>query len=138
MKIIRLSLFAIILLVFGCVCAQAQSETEMNELGSALTKLSSAVEGTVHYKKEGLDLQDMALLTLATEHDPGLLKPFRGYTLRAETQNGHAVVLVCTPDGRVGVLEDTSCTARMDQHLWKVRPKLPCDYTLNLKEICLN
>lgn len=136
MKTIRLSLFALVLLLFGCAYAQAQSEKEMNELGSALTKVSSAVEGTVHFEKKGLDLQDMALLTLATQHDPGLLDPFRRYALRAKAEGGHSAVLVCTADGRLALLEDTGCTARMDQHLWQVHPPLPCDFTLDLAKVC--
>ncbi len=136
MKTLRLCIVAFALLLVGCACAQAQSEAEMNELGSALTKVSSAVESTVHYKKLGTALKDDALLTLATRHDPALLAPFQGYMLRAEQGAGHAAVLMCTSDGRFALLEDASCTAKMEKHLWRAQPPLPCAFTLNLDEVC--
>ena len=135
MKTARLSLVVIFLLLFGSACAQARSETEMNELGSALTKLSSAVESTVHYKKQGANLSDDQLLFLSTKHDPGLLRPFQDKTLRVLRQDGHSAVLVCTQDGNEALLEDTGCTARMDQHRWNVRPS-PCEFTLDLTKVC--
>jgi hypothetical protein len=136
MKIARLSLIAIILLLFGCACAQAESEAKMNQLGAALVHLSSAVESTVHIKKLGADLSDDELLALAAQRDSDLLTPFKGYKLSVLRQSGHAAVLVCTEDGLTALLEDAGCTARMDQHLWKAQPPLPCAFTLNLEAIC--
>jgi len=136
MKIARLSLIIVIMLLFGCASSQAWSEKEMNELGSALTKLSSSVESTVRYKGMGADLPDDKLLILSTKHDPGLLEPFQGYTLRVLRQNGHTAVLVCTEDGLAALLEDAGCTARMDQHRWKARPVPPCEFTLDLDRVC--
>jgi outer membrane murein-binding lipoprotein Lpp len=43
MKTARLSLIIVILLLSGCTSSHAWSEKDMNELGSALTKLCSAV-----------------------------------------------------------------------------------------------
>jgi hypothetical protein len=136
MKTARISLIIVTLLLFSFACAQAQSETEMNELGLALTKLSSAVESTVHYKKQGADLPDDKLLILSTQHDPGLLDRFHGYKLRVLQQSSHSAVLVCTPDGRNTLLEDAGCTARMDHLQWKARPVLPCEFTLDLAKGC--
>jgi len=136
MKTARLSLSIVILLLFGCASSQAWSEKEMNELGSALTKLSSSVESTVRYKGMGADLPDDKLLILSTKHDPGLLEPFQGYALRVLRQNGHTAVLVCTEDGLAALLEDAGCTARMDQHHWKARPVPPCEFTLDLAKVC--
>jgi hypothetical protein len=136
MKTIRLSAFLFFLLLIGCTCAQARSESEMNELASALTKASSAVESTVHYKKQGLDKQDMELLALATRHDPGLLEPFKGYVLRAKVEDGHSIILVCTADGSSLLLEDATCTSAFEKHHWQ-RSSLPrCDYTLAVKDVC--
>ena len=138
MKTVRLSLIIVVVvfLLFGCACAQFRSETKMSELGSALTKLSSAVESTVRYKEMGADLPDDKLLILSTKHDPGLLEPFQGYTLRVLRQNGHAAVLICTEDGLAALLEDAGCTARMDRHHWKARPVPPCEFTLDLPKVC--
>jgi hypothetical protein len=138
MKTARFSLIivVVVLLLSGCACAQVRLETKMNELGSALTKLSSAVESTVRYKEMGADLPDDKLLILSTKHDPGLLEPFHGYTLRVLRQNGHTAVLVCTEDGLAALLEDAGCTARMDQHHWKAQPAPSCEFTLDLDMVC--
>ncbi|MEI7636861.1 MAG: hypothetical protein WCJ37_06105 [Syntrophus sp. (in: bacteria)] len=136
MKIPRFSLIIVIILLIGCANTQAQSIREMNELGSALTKLSSAVESTVRYKGIGADLPDDELLILSTKHDPGLLEPFQGYKLHVLRQNGHTAVLVCTEDGLAALLEDAGCTARMDQHRWKAQPLSPCEFTLDLSKVC--
>jgi hypothetical protein len=138
MKTARFSLIIVIviLLLSSCAIAQVRLETKMNELGSALTKLSSAVESTVRYKEMGADLPDDKLLILSTKHDPGLLEPFQGYTLRVLRQNGHTAVLVCTEEGLTALLEDAGCTARMDQHRWREQPVPPCEFTLDLDKVC--
>jgi hypothetical protein len=138
MKTARLSLIIVILLLSGCTSSHAWSEKDMNELGSALTKLCSAVESTVRYKGMGADLPDDELLILSTKHDPGLREPFQGYKLRVLRQNGngHTALLVCTEDGLAALLEDACCTARMDHHHWKVQPVPRCDFTIDLNKVC--
>lgn len=136
MKLFHLTSAVVFVMLLGCASAQAQSEAEMNELGSALTKLSSAVESTVRYKNQGADLSDEQLLVLATRHDPSLLEPFEGYRLHVLREYGHSAVLVCSSDGRVSLLEDTGCTARMDQHHWEFSLKRPCRFTLDLGSVC--
>jgi len=138
MKTSRLTILIILAMLFGCASAQAQSETEMSELGSALTKLSSAVESTVRFKKQGEGLSEEQLLVLSTRHDPSLLAPFQGYRLHVLRESGHAAVLVCSPDGHIALLEDAGCTARMDQHHWNAYPKRPCRFTLDLMRVCPN
>jgi hypothetical protein len=51
-------------------------------------------------------------------------------------QDGHAVVLVCDKDGKVGLLEDAGCSSEMDKHLWKMDPLRPCEFTVKAKEVC--
>lgn len=138
MKTARLFLIIVILLLSGCTSSQAWSEQEMNELGSALTKLCSAVESTVRYKGVGADLPDDELLILSTKHDHGLLEPFQGYKKRVLRQNSHTALLVCTEDGLTALLEDACCTARMDHHHWKARPMPRCDFTMDLNNVCTN
>ena len=44
--------------------------------------------------------------------------------------------LVSTAAGKTALLEDASCTARTDQHLWRAHLALPCDFTLDLAKAC--
>ena len=51
MKKLFFIFFIIVLVMAGCGKKEKIDEKEMSRLGSALTKLSSAVESTVRYKK---------------------------------------------------------------------------------------
>ncbi|MFH1702836.1 MAG: hypothetical protein ABIB41_05315 [Nitrospirota bacterium] len=65
--------------------------------------------------------------------DPELLKPFEGYVRKARIQDGIGVILLCSPDGKEGIIEDVTCTTRPDTH----RPTgSPCDYLLDVKRVC--
>ena len=105
-------------------------------LGSALTKLSAAVESTVRYKDPEDRISDAELLILATRHDPGLLEPFADYTVLVLRQDKHALVLVCTKDGNIGLLEDAGCSSELDRHLWKEEPPKRCEFTVKVQEAC--
>jgi hypothetical protein len=66
--------------------------------------------------------------------DPELLKPFDGYVRKARIQDGVGVILLCSPDGKEGIIEDVTCTTRPDSY----RPTgSPCDYLLDVKRVCL-
>ena len=67
--------------------------------------------------------------------DPNLLKPFEGYVLKARIENGVGVILLCSPDGKEGIIEDVTCTTRPDSF----RPSgSPCTYLLDVKRVCSN
>ena len=126
-----------VLLAFaGCTVSRAAEAEKMYVLGSALTKLSASVEATVRYENPPEGISDKELLDLSTKHDPGLMDPFAEYGLWVSRQDGHAVVLVCDKDGKVGLLEDAGCSSEMDRHLWKENPPKPCDFTVKAKEVC--
>lgn len=62
-----------------------------------------------------------------------LLKPFEGYMLKARIQDGFGIILLCSPDGKEGIIEDATCTTRPDTF----RPTgSPCDYLLDVKRAC--
>lgn len=118
---------------FGTVPVRAE---RMQQLGSALTKLSTAVEATVRYEASSTTLSDTELLQMATQHDPGLLAPFADYLLRVQRTDRHVLLLVCTKSGDTGLLEDAGCTTPMDQHLWSASPPAQCSFTLSIPDIC--
>jgi hypothetical protein len=65
--------------------------------------------------------------------NPNLIKPFDGYVLKARIENGVGVILLCSLDEKQGIIEDVSCTARIDMH----RPSgSPCVYMLDIKRVC--
>lgn len=118
----------------GCGKKDKPDKKTMYKLGSSLTKLASAVESTVRYKKPPAGISDKDLLKLATKHDPKLLEPFSNYTVKVSQKNRHAVVLVCTKDGKRGLLEDAGCSGEMDKHLWE--SSSGCKFTLDPDAVC--
>lgn len=125
-----------IFLLSGCATIGHQDDEAMYMKASALTKLSAAVEGTVRYEGLPANLSDDALLKLSIEDDPDLLEPFNGYLLKVNKNFRHAIVLLCSPDGTQGLLEDAGCTAKMDVHLWQ--QKMPCAFTLSADKVCIS
>jgi len=81
------------------------------------------------------DAKDQEILSAAVERsgNPNLLRPFDGYVLKARIQDGIGVILLCSPDGKEGIIEDVTCTTRPDTH----RPMgSPCTYLLDVKRVC--
>ncbi len=81
------------------------------------------------------DAKDQDILSAVVERsgNPLLLKPFEGYVLKARIQDGAGVILLCSKDGKEGIIEDVSCTTRPDSH----RPSgSPCAYLLDVKLVC--
>ena len=130
-------LWFLLLASAGCTVSRAGEAEKMYVLGSALTKLSASVEATVRYEDPPAGISDNTLLTLSTVHDPGLLEPFADYTVRVSRQDGHAIVLVCDKEGKVGVLEDAGCSSEMDRHIWKEDPPKGCEFSLKIMGVCL-
>jgi hypothetical protein len=125
----RLWLVAGLALLCGCPRNKEPSPEELNRLGSALTKLSAAVEATARYRNPPAGTSDSALLALSTQHDPVLLRPFAGYKLLARAENRHGLVLVCTADGKRALFEDAGCTGRLDASHWQASQEVPCQFT---------
>lgn len=131
-----IALWFILLASAGCTVSRASEVEKMYILGSALTKLSAAVEATVRYEDPPVGIGDAELLGLATKHDTGLFEPFADYTVRVSRQGNHGVVLICDKDGKIGLLEDAGCSSEMDRHLWKENPPKPCGFTVNAIDVC--
>jgi len=138
MKNIPITLAALMttMLISGCMHCRSNEGETMRPLASALTKLSPQVENVVRYETPSANATDDELLKLATKSDPGLLDSFKGYKLRVHSQDRHAIVLLCTEDGKRGLLEDLGCTGTLDRNLWKEDAAMPCDFTLSLEFGC--
>lgn len=135
----RFSLICVLL--SSAVCALASStysESRLNDLASSLTKLSSAVDGAVRYLNPppSMLLENDQFLRLSTAGNPSVLVPFSNLKLRVKRLGSETAILVCRPDADVALLEDATCTARMDKHRWKDQPQSACEFTLDLTEVC--
>lgn len=138
MKTVKSILVIIVFMIFSSGCTHnSYSEENIAPLGPALTKLSFAMEACVkkdNSPPEGID--DDILLKQCTEYDPTLLKPFEEYRVKVLKQNKRVVLLVCDKDGKRALLEDASCTARLDKRRWQGKNPQPCEFTLSPDKVC--
>jgi hypothetical protein len=128
---------AALLALLGCASTERAHDTEaMLVQASALTKLAAAAESAVRYKRAPENLADRALLQWASAHDPALLAPFARNTLKVLREGRHAIVLMCSEDGKIALLEDAGCSARLDRQRWRDAPGAPCAFTLTPATAC--
>ena len=133
------NIYKIITVLAVCLvtaCTTQPSAQEMNYLASALTKVSAAVDATVRYRRLADGLSESELLQLSTSHDPALLKPFDGLTVRVLRDGRDSAVLVCKARGGKALLEDVGCTSKLDQQRWNSGDVDRCEFTLDIKTIC--
>ncbi len=133
----RFILFLLLLtfLVSGCAhCPPLNPQHELfSRFDDYMIPLSKAVDVVVD--KLPPDTRDEVIFQEAIKRtgNPDILKPFNGYVLRARIDNGLGVILLCSPDGKEGIIEDATCTTRPDT----LRPSgSPCEYLLDLKRAC--
>lgn len=122
----------------GCatISPEQKPAEEMLTAASALTKVAAAAEASVRYGNPPENLSDAEFLQFATAHDPALLLPFAKYRLRSLRKERHAVILMCSADGAMALIEDAGCTAQLDRHHWQSAPAPSCAFTLDPAKIC--
>lgn len=127
----------LVVVLAGCAVAPpARDDETMLILARQLVVLTAAVHGYVRYEQAKPGLSDREILANATKHDPALLPRFSDYVLRVRQDDRNASVLLCTRDGKRGLIEDVGCTAEPDRHLWKMPAAQPCEFTARIREVC--
>ncbi len=129
---------ALVILLAGCapLVDGQRREEEMLVAGAALTKVTAAAEVSASFGNLPDDFPDQKFLEAAVAHDPPLLAPLSRYQVKAIRKNGHAVVLVCSSDGIVALLEDDGCTAALDKHYWLDSSGAPCKFSIEPGAAC--
>ncbi len=136
----RISGYIVLLLVglffSGCLGGQSSNQEGYYILGSAVTKLSKAVDFVVAFDNPPQEISGQELLQMATMDDPSLLDPFSGYQLKVIRDGSFATLLVCTENGQNAIIEDVTCSAKLDRHAWEEAPSPPCKSILIPSNIC--
>lgn len=128
-------LFFAVTLVSACaLCPPIDPKTKLvMELDNYMIPLAKAIDVVVDKVPPGAKDQEILRAAADRSGDPGLLKPFDGYVLKAKIEDGIGVILLCSQDGREGMIEDVTCTTRPDTY----RPTgSPCTYFLDVKLVC--
>lgn len=128
-------LFVTIMFLSGCaLCPPIDPQQKLiMHFDDYMIPLSKAVD--VIADKLPPEAKDEEIFAEAVKRsgNPELLKPFDGYVLKARIQDETGVILLCSPDGTEGIIEDVTCTTRPDTH----RPTgSPCDYLLDVNRVC--
>jgi hypothetical protein len=131
----RISLIVIIFLISGCsLCPQIDPKLKLiMRFDDPIISLSRAVDVVVDTLPP--DAKDEEIFSAAVKRsgDPSLLRAFEGYVRKARIENGVGVILICSPDGKEGIIEDATCTTRPDSF----RPSgSPCEYLLDIGRVC--
>jgi hypothetical protein len=109
--------FAACILTAGCLSFNGTGETaDYNRMATALRRLGAAVESILW--EQIPPPADEALISLACQKDPSLCTHFGKNTLFAKNIDGHAILLLCTPNGQHAIIEDIACTPEPDRKLW--------------------
>lgn len=137
MRYEKLFVLATVTLIFlsGCaLCPPVDPQQKLiMQLDDYLIPLSKAVD--VIADKLPVDAKDEEIFSAAVKRNgnPDLLNPFEGYIRKARVEEGTGIILLCSPDGKEGIIEDVTCTTRPDMH----RPTgSPCTYLLDVKKVC--
>jgi len=131
--VVDLLLAAVGFLLWTHYRAPERPHDNQAELAVRLLNLSAAAEGYFSTLETAPTESEAELLRRATAHDPSLLDELNKYRLRIQYQQKHALLLVCTKDGKQALLEDAGCTARLDR---QVQGEAPCEFTLQAAESC--
>lgn len=126
----------IVILVSGCAsCPPVDPRQEViSHFSDFMIPLSKAVDVVVDELPPGSKDNEVFSAVVNRSGDPELLKPFKDYVLKARIEDGAGVILLCSPDGKEGIIEDVTCTTRPDVF----RPTgSPCSYLLDVRRVCL-
>ncbi|WP_417798020.1 hypothetical protein [Terasakiella pusilla] len=133
----KTGLIAVVLLLglSAFSCAPANDE-DYADLAVHLGWVAGAVQGFVEFVEPEAGLSGGEILKQALVMNPDLMKGLQGYYVTSRIKGAYSSVLLCDADQMVLLAEDAGCSAtRLDGRFWDQAP-LPCEFQLNLIEVC--
>ena len=133
----RTTVFAILFLGILLAACNPYGVKPVNDptLVPPMQKLTRAVDGYVRYDKPDAAMNSDQILEKATEHDKVLLTPFGRMSLEVLREGDNVVVLLCDSYRNVALMEDSGCTAKVDNNYMGTSTP-PCAFTLAPAELC--
>jgi hypothetical protein len=119
----------VVLFFAGCILLPKEN-TNPAALVTPLTKLTSAVQSVVDYPENGIPVPDDKLLQASIRGKPELRSAFKEFRIKIWHDNKNVVILVCSHDGRIGLLEDASWTQFVDKKWYETEPTHPAVFSL--------
>lgn len=116
--------------IVGCANKTIDSEV-MYEKSSFLTKLTRKVQVGV---RDNINTEE-ELSSFINDKFPTVMSNFSEYSIRMKNDNGIAVVLMCNKEKTKALVEDAVCKAEVEGADLYTKD-LPCEFQLNIKEVC--
>lgn len=142
-KIKLMSTIVVMILLSGCGCGcLSKSEKEKyEELSPILLQLNIKIDSYVRYELDDASTfsQDQ-IIDNAVRDDEILFKELekirKCYSLKLKIEGKNSILLLCTKDNKICLIEDSGCTKKIDFAHWEKNKNQPCEFTLDLKSIC--
>jgi hypothetical protein len=118
---VLITVLALSLLSPSCVKRQAVSQAMVIKLTKAMQGVSGAAQ-----------LTDEQMLAAINKQDPELQKGLKKSVVQTKRDGDNLLILVCSPDGKVGLYEDASWTLKVDRKWSKTERNHPCAWDRSL------
>jgi hypothetical protein len=132
----------IIFLAFSGCCPRKtlshNQEAKYYSLSSPLTQLSGYGEVYLRYGNPPAELPESEFIANSAAHDTDILTIFKDYELHVQRGKPFVGILICEKEKKksYAVMEDYSCTAKLDKQAWKETPHSPCQFTAQIDAVC--
>ena len=124
----------LVAMLAGCAhsdAARPVDRDDMYKLATSTMYLTGNVEELYRTSAVPGDADNETILSMATEKDENLRQDFIDYKVLFKPELGHAVVLVCTKDGRQALIEESGCSLGPDKLHWEAAAPVPCAFTID-------
>lgn len=131
------NVFLLIMFVSGCaLCPQIDPQFKsIMKFDEHMVPLAKAFDVVADEISPEMKDDEIKSVIIERSGNPNLFTPFNGYVLKMKVEKGFGVILLCSPDGKEGIIEDVSCTTQLDTF----RPSgSPCVYLLDPERVCSN
>ncbi len=129
--------FFFIIFISGCaLCPQIDPQFKLiMKFDEHIIPLAKAFDVVADKLPSNAKDEEIKNAIIERSGNPNLFTPFNGYVLKLKVEKGLGVILLCSPDGKEGIIEDVACTTRPDAY----RPSgSPCVYMLDPELVCSN
>jgi hypothetical protein len=115
------------LILAGCA---SMNKVQPFELAPMVGKLTMAAHLVLVMPENG-PVPDDRILEEAFRERPELMGAFYGLPILIKHNKTDVVILVCSPDGQFGWIEDASWTPGVDREWYEIDPKHPAVFTMD-------
>lgn len=132
----KVFLLFLVWILVGTGCASLET-TKTEEALPDLKILTRQAEVAVAFEGATLESGERQFLEKVSAKEPSHLRYLdsKGYKTRVAIMNGHAVLLLCTPDGKRALFETIACAHKKPKRHKDASIPMACEFTYSQDEI---